>query len=377
MKLKSKKYPFNEFLSQIKPIELVIEKLFFYFFFLIRKINERLAVSDGNIVIIALHKLGDTVFTIPAIREIKKHYNRKCIIVCFSSSIPIYDLEFNDIEYCVVEHEDFWFQERIARRNIKKKLKSLKPHIIFDLTGWVISVSLLISARAKCIIGTNNRKFRAIYDNFIEFRTSPTLADIYLDAISPVIKVPGAEVIRTKSEVSNPKGQILLHPYAGWEEKEWNLRKYILLAEGLSKSYSVCLIAPNNVVSPDIIQELTYLDIKFKQTQTTKELIQVLHDCALFIGNDSGPANIANFLGKPTFTIFGSTSPNYIPHNFDFQKYNQLKLDCSPLENEKACIIGVDTYHCSGVQCMNLLTLNEILANVFPLINKYCQRMYD
>lgn len=372
MKLKSKKIPFNEFLNRNKFFELIVLTNFYLFFFIVRIINRLFSISDGNVTIIALHRLGDTIFTIPAIREIKKHYNRKIIIVCFSSSIPIYSLAFNDVEFCAVNHTDFYFQERIAKKKVKQKLKSLKPYIIFDLTGSMISASLIFNMKAKEIIGINGKQFRMIYDRFVEFRKSPKLIDIYLDAISPVIKTPEKHSLVRESIALNPNGRILLHPYAGLKEKEWNLRKFISLAEILNRNYNVSIIAPTDYIRFDILQELMYARVEVIQTNSSVELIQNIKECSLFIGNDSGPVNIANFLGKPTFTIYSATNPEYTATYSDHQKFIQMEIECSARQNEKYCIIGGDTYNCSGIQCTNLLNLDEIYENVLLLVSEYC-----
>ena len=104
------------------------------------------------------------------------------------------------------------------------------------------------------------------------------------------------------------------------------------------------------------------------------ELIDLIKRCSFFIGNDSGPVNIANFLGIPTLTIFGSTNPDYTVTEAEHQIYIQETLNCSAKDNEKFCIIGLATYKCSGTQCMNLLTVEKVYDTLIPLIQEYCNR---
>lgn len=158
MKFKFKKIPITEFLRQSKGIDILLNVIFFIFLFSLRKINKLFAANEGSIIIIALHKLGDTLFTIPAISELRQKYRQRFVIVCYPSSIPIYNLAFKDVEYMVVSREDFYFQERIANGRIKKKLKSYNPLVIFDLTGWIISATLIYNMKSKEIIGTNIRQ---------------------------------------------------------------------------------------------------------------------------------------------------------------------------------------------------------------------------
>ena len=374
MKINNAKISINELLSRNKIISLFISSIFLLFFSLLRTICKAFSNIDGSISVVSLHRLGDTVFTIPAIREIQKHYRRKICIICFPESVPIYNLVFNDVDFCVLEHDAFYLNGRIASGNARRKLKSLKPSIIFDITGLMLSASLIFSSKAKTIIGSNGNKLKAIYDKFVEFRKSPQLIDIYLDAISPVIKLSDRSKLKKRPKVFNPNGRIFIQPFAGWKEKEWNLKSYITLAGRLNEIYSVSIITQNNQLSTDVIKEIDHLNIDLIQTNSVNELINSIKECSLFIGNDSGPVNIANFLGKPTFTIYGATNSDYTTTEANHQIHIQRVLKCSARQNEKFCTIGGMIYICSGIQCINLLSVDEVYDNVIPLIEKYCNK---
>lgn len=348
--------------------------MFYLFFYVIRKNNRLFSLKDGNVVIIALHRLGDTIFTIPAIKEINKHYGRKIIIVCFPTSIDIYNLVFTDIEYCTIERKDFFFQERIAKKNAKQKLRSLKPYIIFDLTGSMMSASLIFNMKAREIIGINGEQFRTIYDRFIKFRKNPQLVDAYLDAISPVIQLPNRNDLKKQMMVLNPNGKILIHPFAGWKAKEWNFNKYYKLAIYLSRFYKAALVVPNNNISNDITDELFLSSAELIQTESVEDLIEHIKSCSMFIGNDSGPLYIASLLGKPTVSIYGPTNYEFSGPFGESHEIITHTLKCSPKKNKQYCFTTAGMFGCPSFECMNLLEFDEIYANVIPLIKKYCSR---
>ena len=66
----------------------------------------------------------------------------------------------------------------------------------------------------------------------------------------------------------------------------------------LDANYRVSLITQKNQLSTDVINEIDHLNIDLIQTNSVDELIKSIKECSLFIGNDSGPVNIANFLGQ-------------------------------------------------------------------------------
>jgi ADP-heptose:LPS heptosyltransferase len=374
MKFKKEKIPITNLVNRNKFVSLITNTFLKLFFSAIRFGHKSFNYEDGTIVIISLHRLGDTIFTIAAVKEIQKIYGQKMIIFCFQESVPIYKIEFEDIKFCPVRHEEFSFGQRLAKHSAKSKLKNLKPEIILDLTGTMTSASLIYNIKAKQIIGINRKHFSSIYDHFVSVREEPQLIDIYLDTISPVVK----PINRTKSnqrQISvNPLGKILIHPFAGWKEKEWNLKKFIILADRLNENYRVSIITEKSQLSTDIINEINHSNIDLIQTDSVEELIENIKECSLLIDNDSGPVNIANYLGKPTFSIYGATNPDFTASGVSHQIFIQKLLSCSSQKGDKYCSIGASVYDCPGIQCMNLLTVEEVHANITPLVEEYCNK---
>ena len=97
MKFNSNKIFFNEFLNRNKFVGLIINTIFYLLFFSLRQINKLFSTDDGIVVVIAMHRLGDTIFTIPSIRKIIEQFGTKIIIVCFAESVPIYKHAFSEI----------------------------------------------------------------------------------------------------------------------------------------------------------------------------------------------------------------------------------------------------------------------------------------
>jgi len=362
----------NEILSQNRIFSVIIDTLFYLFFSTVRLLMKKSRPINENITIISLHRLGDTVFTIPALLEIQKHYQTKSLnIVCFPEAEHIYKLSLQNVNFCFLKREDFIWNGRLAGRHAKKLLRDLKPEIIIDLTGWSISASLIFDSNANLILGSNANRYKSVYDKFVPFRESPQLKDIYLDAISPLINLQERK-LNEQPEVSvNPNGKILLHPFAGWKEKEWNLKKYITLAEKLRENYAVSFLVKGDELAIDVLEEIKKSRIEIIHSVSVEEMIQIIKQCSLFIGNDSGPVNIANFLGKPTFTIYGSTNPEFTSTGLAHQEFIIKNMVCSAGNNEKVCLVGGAVYNCSGTQCMNLLSVEAVNNKIASFINTF------
>jgi ADP-heptose:LPS heptosyltransferase len=368
MKLNIEKIPFNDFLGHHKLLSLIIDLCLLPFFAALRIINRLFVGHEGAVLVIMLNKLGDTVFTIPAVRLIQRYFPGKIIMICFPESIPIYKLAIDDLNFREIRHEDFFFGGRIARSKARHKISSLKPYIIFDLTGTMISASLIFNIRAKQIIGINGIHFRTIYDHFIAFRENPNLIDLYLDAISPLIQIPNRSDLKKQPLVLNPSGKILIHPFAGWKAKEWNFNKYYKLAVNLSRYYKIALVVPINNISNDIAEELILEGVEIIQSSSVENLIEDIKSCSIFIGNDSGPIYIASLLGKPTISIYGPTNPEYSRPIGEHHHVIVHNIKCSPEKNKQYCFTYAGMLGCLSFECMNLLEYDDVYFEIKELI---------
>ena len=116
----------GDFVSKIKIFSFLLDFGLNLFFSTIRFYCNIFAYNSNKLVLLSLHRLGDTIFTIPAIRELKNHFNKRITIVCFPENVPIYKLAFDDIEFCELKHDDFYFNDRVAKHRAKMKMRKLE-----------------------------------------------------------------------------------------------------------------------------------------------------------------------------------------------------------------------------------------------------------
>ncbi|MCZ6702659.1 MAG: glycosyltransferase family 9 protein [Ignavibacteria bacterium] len=343
-------------LLTITNISIALTRLFF----------RKHSYDSKRLLIICLHRLGDTVFCIPAIKGIYDIYNDyEIFILCYPESKNILEIKFESENIVTIKKNDFFLQRRIAKRNCRKTVTNLKPQIIFDLTGDPSSASLIITSKAKEIIGTNSQYFQKLYTSFVTVRTKPHYMDIYLDVLR-FVKPDFKNYSYQFESDYNPKDKIIIHPFAIRKAKEWNLKKYIKLAERLGNSYKVCLIAPPDFIEEEVLYEIKQLKIEVKVTKSLNELISTIKEASLFISNDSGPTYIASLLGKPTFIIYGPTNPKYsLPFGVNHNCYKK-ELSCSAKE-EKICFTLGGIY-CPSQECLNLITVDEIEDSINSFI---------
>jgi ADP-heptose:LPS heptosyltransferase len=339
------------------------------FFLILRKIRKNKKNTNQSIIIISLHKLGDSVFTLYAIKEIISLYKENITIVCFPETKSIFELVLEGVRYEIISRRGFYFRELIAKKKSRKQISNLNPTIIFDLTGNINSASLIFNLRADKIVGINKEIYKNIYTSFTSIRKNPHIVDIYLDGIKSEVPI-SFNVDKISPKIDFTGNYILIHPFAGWRAKQWNLRKFIMLAKKLSQIFNCVLLFPENQLPHDIYLELKRDSLEFKTSQTIQDLIREISNCAIFIGNDSGPTHIANLLGKSTFTIYGPTNPIYHQPKNGINHYIQKTLQCSPKEFEKVCFTDGGRDGCPSFECMNLLEFDEVFTEVIKFIKR-------
>jgi ADP-heptose:LPS heptosyltransferase len=118
---------------------------------------------------------------------------------------------------------------------------------------------------------------------------------------------------------------ILLAPHTSpWEEKKrnWGYQNYLDLKALLDDEFEVrCIILEDNY--------------------SFQEMMSLIKNCMFFVGNDSGPAVIAQSFDKDSFVVFGGTSPKYLHlsknttaiydqdrHKLCNHNFRQEEIDC-------------------------------------------------
>ena len=132
----------------------------------------------------------------------------------------------------------------------------------------------------------------------------------------------------------------------------------VILTERLLKNYNASLIYQKGEIKKEVIDYLLENNIKFIQTNSLEELIFEIKKCSLFIGNDSGPLYLANYFGRPTFTIYGPTNPDYSKPFGNFHQQIKNTLKCSPLDTQY-CYLEAGR-KCPSNECMFLLRVDSV-----------------
>ncbi len=123
------------------------------------------------------------------------------------------------------------------------------------------------------------------------------------------LKLPPREHVFVAREGKAPvHRQILIHTGAGQPVRVWPLERYQRLAQHFrQKGFAVR-------VACDSDQRQWWLQAGETQVTTPRdvaELMLLIDEAGVFLGNDSGPGHLAALMGIPTFTLFGPQLPEW------------------------------------------------------------------
>ena len=191
---------------------------------------------------------------------------------------------------------------------------------------------------------------------------------LYKNCIKKYLNLDEYKIIKEFPVNFQANGKILIHPFAGWKAKEWNLNKFIELAELLNEEYEVEMVSPENLIPEDIIHYIRDHQIQLSFTTSINDLVNKIKECSVFISNDSGPLYIANLLGKATFTIHGPTNPEFSLPFGKYHRYIQKKMACSP-DGTQYCFTHAGLY-CPSNECMHQLSVNKVWNGIISFLKE-------
>lgn len=159
--------------------------------------------------------------------------------------------------------------------------------------------------------------------------------------------------------------EILIHPGSGSKRKNWPFGEFCRVAACLASEGW----APEYLLGPaehDLTREFQITDACRRPVQELsdlQELVKLLRTVNGFIGNDSGVAHLAAFLGLPTLVIFGPSDPDrWLPAGRAVTAVRP-QMDCSPCFESQAA-------NCDHQQCLRSVSAELVLERFQRLIDR-------
>ncbi len=355
-------------LSKQKIIDNYFGTLINYYIATIRL--DRKITKPKRIIIYKLDAIGDSILCLPMIKHLKKETKARIIVACSKNNLEVFqNHKFIDK---IVEFDSSKFNPKNIIDNLKI-LKEEKADVAID-GGQSSNISAIFSwLTAKNTIGFKKTKAKSrnkVYNHPINLDPNKHIVYCYMDLLSP-LGINSPKKIKLISLYQNKfpirKNIIGIHPCNILPYKAWPQEKWIKIIKYLTLNYDVTIIGSKE--ESKMVKELLkkvkskrIIDLSGKTN--IKELINILPNFKLFIGNDGGPMHIAASMNIKTIGLFGPETPvRYAPFNKNsIALYNPT--NCSP------CIKTYANKNpgCEEVNCMKKISIEDVKEAINKLL---------
>ena len=108
------------------------------------------------------------------------------------------------------------------------------------------------------------------------------------------------------------------------------------------------------------------LEVVFLQPEHAfDEMLGLIEHCCLFIGNDSGPAIVAQAYNRPSLIIFGTTDPSKVIFSSNAQPIT-IEVGCNGCRQRNPKLI----VECNSPICLNSVTSDLVLRRARGLLGR-------
>ena len=330
-------------------------------------------MTEKICIVYSHHKLGDLIWQLPYIKAISEHHNKKIDLIVREKTQAkeiLKDLSYiNVIHYNNFRKKFFYWVDVLKLKKIFSKQEYSYVYILDKINKPAVAAKL---AGIKNIIGPGikrqkkwltNKHFLDDKDWFLSYSEQSQkllkLNNIKIKDVYPHIEVKPSSIDELKKNFSYSGKKIAFgvdsfEDYKIWYEenfielaKKFYDRKifdYIYLVCGKDKQYIVKNII--NKSNKDYFIDCSNLKLM--------DIIGVIKDSDFFIGNNSGPLNLAAALNIKSFGLFTNTP------------ISQLKFSkVIPLIPENY----IDNQFIKDREEMRKLTPEKVFQDIIKLLN--------
>ncbi|NGX27898.1 MAG: ADP-heptose--LPS heptosyltransferase 2 [Candidatus Anoxychlamydiales bacterium] len=334
-----------------------------------------------NIIVRMPNWVGDLVMATPVLYDLKQKFPEASITAMAKEplcSLLKKDKNINEL-FCFKKQKNIFLRRR-ENKNIIENLREGLYDLGVLLTNSFSSAWLFSQGKVKNTIGYK-KDFRALLlDTSMPFsREKEHLVIKYKQLLKPLgientksrpkLYLDDKEIKQTKELLyqrgfSDGNTLIGINPLAQYgSAKCWPLDRFKEVAIRLTQDENNRVVFLGDNSSKDIIKKL-FSDmpkniINLSGRTTLRELSCIIHECDLFLTNDSGPMHIAAAFDIPELALFGSTTQNLTGPYSEKAHIINKNVKCSPCF-KRTCPIDF--------KCMQEIQVDEVMDQLLKIL---------
>lgn len=328
-----------------------------------------MSLHGMTLVIFKVNQLGDNVVFLPVVQALSTALPGWRIVVLTSPvAAPLYQTCCPGVEVRLFETAAFngaW-RKPMLLAELAAEIRRLKPDacLLGDDQGSVAHLLMRISGAS---MSAGPRTERVRLNPLLNERVRPEVGEhvamhnwriagsllrgLGLPELS--LPMPAPDLTAFGKE---PHGAVLMHAGASRPYKHWPVGLYVELANRLCSTHEVVWMEQNCTEEQALLPE-----VRRVPAVTLNEFIRLMAGARHFVGNNSGPMNIASALGVPGTIFNGPSASNWDPpwHLNRFDLLRDPAVACQPCDH---LTHPVNT--CRNTEepmaCMNVWTVERV-----------------
>lgn len=303
-----------------------IKTLLRYF---IRKIKYAPKRLNREIAIVQSSSLGDAALLLPFVSDLVT--NRfKITIFCKVGLKEFWQFFLQNIDIKEIDFDKFYKNSS----NLYSQ-KSFEAAFCTSMDKRALYfTSFLKSPKIYSLHEEGNKQF---YNKYLSdyFYSSDPDEHVYYRYLTLFTGYFKDEYFRQKNLFSSnhQSNTLLIHPGGKWKPRRWDKNQYLELANSLSFHFKEIniLIGSGEEDLHDFFSNVKINDnIHLIVTNNLTQLIENIAKAEFFIGNDSGPAHIANLFKKKMIVLWGPGNFNRVRPIGNNVKIIKKDIECRP-----------------------------------------------
>ncbi len=318
----------------------------------------------GDVVISSIILENDTVFKDKKVIFLVSH-KYSDIFINYKGSIEIVDIDFIKYKYNPI------YRIKFLKRLIKLGIKEI--YNISSARGFISNeIALLSGAKRKYSFTSNHIYLSKYYSKKLDEKYDKILFKEEKNAYSRIINLlkdfnRNEEIKINRGKIFNilieREDYICISPFSSLKEKNWNINYYRELISLISNNHNIFLIGSKKDYQKldNLRNKNTNINI---EVGDLNQIIKLIANSKLYIGNDSGFAHIALKFDIPAIVIIGGGFfGEFFPLPFNIKKVRFLyhKMECFNC-----------AWNCSYREsyCISRVSVQEVYNRVLELLNK-------
>jgi len=324
------------------------------------KLNPNDATHSNEILIIQLSALGDACTLIPFVQQLEKSNSYHINLICKEGLEALW-LEFCPSIIVVPVKKKSW-SSRVVKQQLRLfNDKSFKAIFVTSIDPYAAFISCQMNAEKRYGMIEHHKYYkgsRLIYNKVYNADKNEHVTNRFKNLFSHLINLDLNFKQTSFFLTENHQEYVLIHPGAKWKPRRWPKECYGELVKKLNSNGISCKILINKSERDlhEFFLPFQNNTCKIVHTSHIHDLIEAIKGCKLFIGNDSGPAHLANLLIKQTIVLWGPGNFERIHPKGENVMVLMKEIECRPClqyKDQEKCQIGEN-------KCLTLISSEEV-----------------